>query len=87
MDVGFSPAYTQAAYRIADSVTNSISPLEPFLPFIIILAQRFDKRSGLGTIISTMIPYSLFFLLSWVVLLIIWVLLNLPLGPGIFVNL
>lgn len=87
MDVGFSPAYTQAAYRIADSVTNSISPLEPFIPFIIICAQRFDKRAGLGTVISTMIPYAFFFLLSWIILLVIWVLLNLPLGPGAFINL
>lgn len=86
MDVGFSPAYTQAAYRIADSVTNSISPLEPFIPFIIILAQRFDKRAGLGTVISTMVPYAIFFLISWIILLVVWVTLNLPLGPGIFFN-
>lgn len=87
MDIGFNPAYTQAAYRIADSVTNSISPLEPFIPFIIVLAQRYDKRTGLGTIISTMIPYSIFFLISWTLLLIIWVSTNLPLGPGVFFGL
>lgn len=87
MQVGFSPAYTQAAYRIADSVTNCISPLEPFLPFIIICAQRFDKRSGLGTVISTMIPYALVYLAAWTLLLVLWSLLNIPLGPGAFMNL
>lgn len=87
MEIGFSPAYTQAAYRIADSVTNSISPLEPFIPFIIICAQRFDKRAGLGTVISTMIPHAFFFLLSWTILLVVWTLLNLPLGPGTLINL
>ncbi len=86
MQVGLSPATTQAAYRIADSVTNSISPLEPFLPFIIICAQRFDKRSGMGTIISTMIPYALTYLVAWTILLVIWMLLNLPLGPGTMIN-
>ena len=87
MQVNFSPAYTQAAFRIADSVTNSISPLEPFMPFIIVLAQRYDKRVGLGTIISTMIPHAFFFLISWIILLVIWALLNLPLGPGTMINL
>ncbi|WIV13540.1 AbgT family transporter [Proteiniborus sp. MB09-C3] len=87
MQVELSPAYTQAAYRIADSVTNCISPLEPFLPFIIICAQRFDKRSGLGTVISTMIPYALVYLVAWTLLLIVWSLLNLPLGPGTFMSL
>lgn len=82
MQIGLSPAYTQAAYRIADSVTNSISPLEPFIPFIIICVQKYDKKAGLGTVISTMIPYAIGFLIFWTLLLIVWSLLNLPLGPG-----
>ncbi|MGF7060069.1 AbgT family transporter [Brassicibacter mesophilus] len=86
MQIGISPAATQAAYRIADSVTNSISPLEPFLPFIIICAQRFDKRSGMGTVISTMIPYALTYLIIWTILLVVWMLLDLPLGPGAMIN-
>ncbi len=82
MEVGISPFYTQAAYRIADSVTNSISPLEPFLPFIIMIFQRYDKKAGLGTVISTMLPFAVYFIVSWVLLLILWSVLNLPLGPG-----
>jgi aminobenzoyl-glutamate transport protein len=82
MQVDLSPALTQAAYRISDSVTNSISPLEPFMPYIIVLAQRYDKRSGLGTVISAMIPLALAFLISWTGLLLIWYFANLPLGPG-----
>lgn len=86
MQVELSPFFTQAAYRIADSVTNSISPLEPFMPFIIICAQRYDKRAGLGTVISTMLPLAIGFLASWTCLLIVWYLLNLPLGPGAFIG-
>ena len=82
MQVGLSPFYTQAAYRIADSVTNSISPLEPFMPFIITCAQRYDKNSGLGTVISIMMPYAIWFLASWTGLLIVWYLFNILLGPA-----
>lgn len=82
MEVGFTPAYTQAAYRIADSITNSISPLEPFMAFIIICAYRYNKNAGLGTVISIMIPYALCFLLAWAGLLVVWTLLGIPLGPG-----
>lgn len=86
MQVNLSPFLTQAAYRIADSVTNSVSPLEPFMPFIIILSQKYDKKSGLGTIISMMIPYALGFLIMWTLLLIVFYVFNIPLGPdaGIF---
>lgn len=86
MEMGLSPAFTQAAFRIADSVTNPISPLEPFIPFIIITMQKYNRNYGLGTIISIMFPLSIGFLISWTTLLIIWYLFNFPLGPqaGIF---
>ncbi|MDR1376406.1 MAG: AbgT family transporter [Synergistaceae bacterium] len=82
MKLNFSPFLTQAAYRVADSVTNCVSPLEPFMPFIIICAQRYDKKAGLGTVISVMIPYAVFFLISWTLLLLAFYVFNLPLGPG-----
>jgi aminobenzoyl-glutamate transport protein len=82
MKLNFSPFLTQAAYRVADSVTNCVSPLEPFMPFIIICAQRYDKKSGLGTVISIMIPYAIFFVISWTLTLLVFYVLNLPLGPG-----
>jgi aminobenzoyl-glutamate transport protein len=82
MKLNFSPFLTQAAYRVADSVTNCVSPLEPFMPFIIICAQRYDKKAGLGTVISIMIPYAIFFLISWTLLLLALYALSLPLGPG-----
>ncbi len=82
MEIGLSPYFTQAAYRIADSVTNSISPLEPFMPFIIATAQKYDKDAGLGTVISTMLPYAVSFLIGWTLLLIAWYVFKIPLGPG-----
>jgi len=82
MKLNLSPAFTQAAFRIADSVTNSISPLEPFMPFIIITALKYDKKSGLGSIIATMLPLAITFAVTWTLLLVIWYVLGLPLGPG-----
>lgn len=81
MKMGLSPEFTQAAFRIADSVTNPISPLEPFIPFILITMQKYNPKYGLGTLISIMLPLSISFLIFWTLLLIIWYKLNLLLGP------
>lgn len=82
MRLGFSPELTQAAYRVGDSSTNVIAPLMPFFPLIVSFAQKYDKKNGIGTLISTMLPYSIAFLIGWTVLLLVWFALGLPLGLG-----
>ena len=82
MQLGFSPELTQVAYRIGDSTTNIISPLMSYFAIVIAFAQNYDEETGIGTLISTMLPFSLVFLLSWAVFFAIWFLLKLPLGPG-----
>ncbi len=82
MALGYSPEFAQVIYRIGDSCTNPITPIYPYLPMIIGMASKYDKKAGMGTIISMMIPYSVAFLLSWIVLVVVWMLCNLPLGPG-----
>jgi aminobenzoyl-glutamate transport protein len=82
MLLGFSPEFTQVAYRIGDSVTNIISPMMSYFALIVAFMQKYDKKAGIGTIISTMLPYSFFFLIVWMVLLVIWISLGIPLGPG-----
>ncbi|MEF9992041.1 MAG: AbgT family transporter [Romboutsia sp.] len=82
MRLNISPELTQVAYRIGDSTTNIISPLMSYFAMIVIFAQRHDKKAGIGTLISTMIPYSVIFLIGWIILLGIWMMLGLPLGPG-----
>lgn len=79
---GISPEVTQATYRVGDSVTNVVSPLLPYLPIVIVFAQRYDKKAGLGTILSAMLPYSVALGVAWTVMLVAWVLLGLPFGPG-----
>lgn len=82
MHLGYSPELTQMAYRIADSSTNMITPLMTYFALIIAFAQKYDKKMGIGTLISVMIPYSMLFLISWTILLIVWIFLGIDLGPG-----
>jgi aminobenzoyl-glutamate transport protein len=82
MLLGYSPEFTQMAYRVGDSVTNIISPMMSYFALIVAFIARYDKKAGIGTVISTMIPYSIVFLIGWSVMLVVWVLLELPIGPG-----
>lgn len=80
MQLGYAPEFTQAAYRIGDSSTNIITPLLPYFPLIVVYCQKYAKKTGIGTLISTMLPFSVCFLVAWTILLMIWWGLNLPLG-------
>ncbi|SDJ82657.1 AbgT family transporter [Natronincola ferrireducens] len=82
MAIGYSPEFTQLAYRIGDSTTNIITPLMSYFAVIVAFAQKYDKETGIGTIISTMVPYSLLFMVGWILLFVLWFVLGLPLGPG-----
>lgn len=81
MLLGYSPELSQAVFRIGDSVTNLISPMMSFFALIIVYYQKYDEKSGLGTLIGTMLPYSFVFFIVWTLLMIAWILLGLPLGP------
>jgi aminobenzoyl-glutamate transport protein len=83
MLLGYNPAFIQVAYRIADSATNTISPVNPMLPLILAFYQEYKKESGMGTIFSTMLPYAMAFLAIWIVQMIIWYYLGIPVGPGV----
>ncbi len=81
MMVGISPELTQAAYRIGDSATNIITPLNAYLVIVLVFMQRVAPRAGMGTLIATMMPYSIAFALVWTLLLVAWMTLGIPLGP------
>ncbi|MGZ8920425.1 MAG: AbgT family transporter [Limisphaerales bacterium] len=80
MQLNLSPELTQAAFRIGDSSTNIITPLLPYFPLIVVYCQRHSKSAGIGTLMSTMLPYSICFLITWMIFLMIWWGLGLPLG-------
>jgi aminobenzoyl-glutamate transport protein len=80
MQIGFSPDLTQAAYRVGDSSTNIITPLMPYFPLVVVYCQRYVKGTGIGTLVSMMLPYSVVFLICWSLFLVIYWTLGIPLG-------
>lgn len=82
MLLGYSPELSQAVFRVGDSITNIISPMMSFFALILVYFEKYDNKSGIGTLISTMMPYTVVFFIVWSLLLIGWTLLNIPLGPG-----
>ncbi|HVR44516.1 MAG TPA: AbgT family transporter [Thermoanaerobaculia bacterium] len=83
MLIGYAPEVIQAAYRIGDSTTNIITPMMSYFGLILAFANRYDTRLGIGTVIATMLPYTLTFLVGWIALFYVWVFLfGLPVGPA-----
>lgn len=85
--LGFTPEGTQVIYRIGDSSTNIITPLLPYMPFILTYVKKYDPKAGVGTVIALMVPYSIAFLLSWLLMLLSWDALGWPIGPGVGMHL
>jgi aminobenzoyl-glutamate transport protein len=82
MLLGYTPELVQGAYRVGDSITNIIAPMMSYFALIVAFVEKYDKKAGIGTVISTMLPYTFAFFLVWTVLLIVWILLGIPVGPG-----
>lgn len=77
------PAQTLlAAYRIGDSPINVVTPLMVYLPFMVTIAQRYQKDAGIGTIIALMMPFVITITVVWIILFVIMFVLGIPVGPG-----
>jgi aminobenzoyl-glutamate transport protein len=82
MLLGYTPEFAQTAYRIGDSVTNIVSPMMTYFALIVAFVERYDPKAGIGTVIATMLPYTVVFFVVWTALLVVWMILGLPVGPG-----
>jgi aminobenzoyl-glutamate transport protein len=82
MQVGVSPELTQAAYRVGDSVTNVITPLNPYVVILLVFMQRYVPRAGIGSLVALMLPYTLAFAAAWSLLLVVWIASGADLGPA-----
>jgi aminobenzoyl-glutamate transport protein len=77
------PAQTLfAAYRVGDSPMNTLTPLMVYFPVIVVFAQRYDKKFGVGSLVALMMPYAVVMLIAWLILLLLWFILGIPVGPG-----
>ena len=83
MLAGYAPETIQAAYRIGDSATNIITPMMSYFGLVVAMAIKYKKDTGIGTILSMMVPYSVVFLTGWIIVFCVWVfILGIPVGPG-----
>jgi aminobenzoyl-glutamate transport protein len=82
MLLDYHPALTQIAFRIGDSASNLVTPMMSYFALIVAFSQKYNDKYGIGTIIATMVPYTVFFLIFWILLLCLWMGIGLPLGPG-----
>lgn len=87
MLLGFHPAFAQMIFRIADSAVLPLAPMSPFLPLFLGFLQRYQKDAQLGTYYVLIFPYPLVFFVTWIALLLVWYLLGLPIGPGVYPHL
>ncbi|MDO4267526.1 MAG: AbgT family transporter [Eubacteriales bacterium] len=82
MLLGYDPSFTQVLYRIGDSITNPITPMFAYFAMLVGLAEKYDKKAGIGSLMSCLLPYSLAFFVFWSLFIILWITLGIPLGPG-----
>jgi aminobenzoyl-glutamate transport protein len=80
MTLAVTPEAVLAAYRIADSPINTITPLNAYFALVVGFAQKYDKTAGVGTVVSLMLPYVLIMFLLWTALFVVWQMLGLPWG-------
>lgn len=80
MMLNVSPEFAQAAYRVGDSTTNIITPMMPYFPLVVVFAQRYYTKAGIGTLVSMMLPYSIAFIILWSLFLLLYWQTGLPLG-------
>ena len=82
MLLGYTPELVQAAYRVGDSATNIVSPMMSYFALVVAFMGKYDPRAGIGTVVATMLPYTFVFLIVWMLLLSLWLIFGLPVGPG-----
>jgi len=79
--LGIAPETVLAAYRVGDSPINIVTPIMAYFPLIVVFAARYDKRSGIGTVIALMLPYFIALTIVWTLFFVAWYLLGIPWGP------
>ena len=88
MLLGYHPAFAQLLYRLGDSPGNSVTPMMPYLWMMLSVAQeKYDPDCTVGTFISNLIPLAAVLQVVWILFMLVWVALDIPLGPGVTVHL
>ncbi len=78
--LGIKPDAVLAAYRVADSPMNIVTPIMAYFPLIVVFARRYDREAGIGTVVALMLPYFIIVTIAWVIFFVVWYLLGIPMG-------
>ncbi len=81
--LGYEPGFVQAAFRVGDSATQVITPMNPYIWIFLVMLKRYEPEAGLGTVISRMLPFVVPFWISWVVVLSVFYFTGADVGPGV----
>ena len=88
MSANITPQFTQFVMRMVDSMANGISPLYAyfviFIGYMNIYNMNEEKPITISDAIKIMFPYFVIIFLTWLLLLIGWYIIGLPIGPGVF---
>ena len=82
MLLGYHPSFTQMLYSIGDGIINPLTPMQAYIPVVLAVLYKYDKRSGLGTLMSNVLPYSVAIGIAWIIMAVIWYLIGIPVGPN-----
>ncbi len=84
MHLDINPAFTLAMFRIGDSATNIISPMSPYFSVALVYMQQYQPNLRIGTLMATMLPLAIGFLVCWTLFLLLWTSFDFPVGPGVY---
>ena len=75
-----TPDLVAAAFRVADSSTNIITPMMAYAGVILAFMRKFQPNMGFGDMLLIMLPYSIAYLMVWTALLVGFLTIGIPLG-------
>ena len=81
--LGYEPGFVQAAFRIGDSATQVITPMNPYIWIFLVMLKRYEPEAGLGTVIARMLPFVVPFWVAWVAVLSVFYFGGIDVGPGV----
>lgn len=77
-----NPETSQVLFRIGDSGSHLITPLNVYFALMLTYLQRYRRDAGIGTLVSMTLPIAFAVLIGWSLFFLAWYALGIPLGPG-----
>lgn len=87
MQSNISPQFAQIVMRAGDSMTKGFTPLLAsyviYIGYLNIYNLHKEKPYTIKRSLQLITPYFLFISVAWVVLVVLWYIIGLPIGPGV----